>query len=131
MIVLHEAMRSLRPNHGTRQSGHFMTTEKYRRIALELPGTTEGAHMNHPDFRVGGKIFATLWPKERRGVVMLMRGQQEQAIKTNPKVFAPVPGGWGRQGSTTVNLEQADEETIRSALLMAWQNKAPASLKDA
>jgi hypothetical protein len=108
-----------------------MTPDEYRRIALELPGATEGAHMNHPDFRVRVKIFATLWPKERRGVVKLTREQQEYAVKTNPNVFAPVPGGWGTKGSTTISLDQADEETTRSALLLAWQNTAPASLRDA
>jgi hypothetical protein len=107
-----------------------MTPDEYRRIALELPGATEGAHMDHPDFRVRGKIFATLWPKERRGVVKFTPQQQEYATRTNPTVFEPVSGGWGRQGSTSLSLDHADEETVRSALLTAWQNIAPASLKD-
>jgi hypothetical protein len=87
--------------------------------------------MDHPDFRVRGKIFATLWPRERRGVVKLTPEQQEEVTKSNPDVFTPVPGGWGRQGSTMLSLDQADEETARSALLLAWKNRAPASLKDA
>jgi hypothetical protein len=107
-----------------------MTPEDYRRIALELPEATEGAHMNHPDFRVRGKIFATLWPKERRGVVLLTPEQQAFVTEAEPAVFAPVPGGWGRRGSTSVHLERADEATVRSALLVAWRNKAPESLAD-
>ena len=108
-----------------------MTPDEYRRLALELPGATEGAHMGHPDFRVRGKILATLWPKDRRGVVKLRPQQQEYVTKSNPTVFEPVPGGWGRQGATTIHLDLADEETTRSALLMAWENVAPAFLKDA
>jgi hypothetical protein len=105
-----------------------MTTEEYRRIALALPEATESAHMNHPDFRVRGKIFATLWPKERRGVVKLTPEQQELVTETKPEVFAPVPGGWGRRGATMVHLELADEATVGNALLMAWRNIAPKSL---
>jgi len=107
-----------------------MTPEDFRRIALELPEATEGAHMNHPDFRVRGRIFATLWPKERRGVVMLTPEQQKSVTAAEPAVFEPVPGGWGRQGSTSVHLAHADEDTVRGALLTAWHNKAPKSLGD-
>jgi len=107
-----------------------MTPDDFRGIALELPEATEGAHMNHPDFRVRGKIFATLWPKESRGVVMLTPEQQKQVTEAAPAVFEPVPGGWGRKGSTSVRLQLAVEATVRSALLMAWRNKAPDSLAD-
>ncbi|MFI5456590.1 MAG: MmcQ/YjbR family DNA-binding protein [Isosphaerales bacterium] len=107
-----------------------MTPEDYRRIALELPEATEGAHMNHPDFRVRGKIFATLWPKERRGVVMLTPEQQKSVTEAEPAVFEPVPGGWGRKGATSVNLQHAGKAAVRGALLMAWHNKAPESLSD-
>jgi hypothetical protein len=87
--------------------------------------------MDHPDFRVAGRIFATLWPKEGRGVVLLTPEQQAQMTKTHPSILAPVPGGWGKKGSTSIHLDQADEETTRSALLLAWENKAPESLKNA
>jgi hypothetical protein len=107
-----------------------MTPEEFRGIALELPEATEGAHMNHPDFRVRGKIFATLWPSDGRGVVMLTPEQQKVATQAEPKVFEPVPGGWGRQGSTSVHLQHAREASVRSALLQAWRNKAPDSLVD-
>lgn len=108
-----------------------MTVDQYRRIALELPEATESEHMNHPDFRVGGKIFATLWPKERRGVVMLTVQQQANLTGSEPKVFEPVPGGWGRKGATSVHLAHAVEETVRGAILMAWRNKAPKAIGDA
>jgi hypothetical protein len=108
-----------------------MTLDQFRGIALQLPEATEGAHMNHPDFRVRGKIFATLWPGENRGVVMLTPEQQKLVTQAEPAVFEPVPGGWGRQGSTSVHLQSASEESVRDALLKAWRNKAPDSLVDA
>jgi hypothetical protein len=107
-----------------------MTADDFRRIALELPEATEGAHMNHPDFRVRGRIFATLWPSESRGVVMLTPEQQSLVTKAVPAVFEPVPGGWGRKGSTSVHLRRASEKSVRDALLKAWRNKAPDSLVD-
>jgi hypothetical protein len=105
-----------------------MTADDFRRLALALPEATEAAHMAHPDFRVHNKIFATLWPKEERGVVMLTPDQQKVLTELKPPVFTPVPGGWGRRGSTNVNLEAADEISLASALLMAWRNKAPKRL---
>jgi len=73
----------------------------------------------------------TTRPKERRGVVMLTPEQQKSVTEAEPAVFEPVPGGWGRQGSTSVHLEHADEATVRGALLMAWHNLTPKSLGDA
>jgi hypothetical protein len=105
-----------------------MTADDFRRLALALPEASEVSHMGHPDFRVRNKIFATLWPEERRGVVMLTPEQQKILIDLKPAVFTPVPGGWGRRGSTNVNLETADEISLTSVLLMAWRNKAPKRL---
>ena len=102
-----------------------MTANDFRRLALALPEASEASHMGHPDFRVRNRIFATLWPKEGRGVVMLTPEQQKILVDLKPAVFAPVPGGWGRRGSTNVNLEAADEISLTSVLLMAWRNKAP------
>jgi len=79
--------------------------------------------MGHPDFRVGGKIFATLW--KDGGVVLLSPEQQALLLKSNPGVFAPAAGGWGRKGSTTVNFQAGDEASVRRALSMAWENRAP------
>jgi hypothetical protein len=105
-----------------------MTANDFRRLALALPEASEASHMGHPDFRVRKKIFATLWPKEGRGVVMLTPEQQKILVDLKPAVFTPVPGGWGRRGSTNVNLEAADEISLTSVLLMAWRNKAPKRL---
>ena len=102
-----------------------MTPDDYRKIALTFPGAAENSHTNHPDFRVGGKIFATLWKGD--GVVLLAREQQAALIGSKPKVFTPVKGGWGRKGSTTVHLESADEKSVREAPALAWSNKAAKS----
>ena len=99
-----------------------MTPEEYRKIALGFPGAAESSHMDHPDFRVQGKIFATLW--EDDGVVMLTREQQEELVRSKPNVFMPVKGGWGRKGSTTVILQNADPKSVHEALSLAWSNKA-------
>jgi len=99
-----------------------LTPEDYRRIALSFPGATEGSHMDHPDFRAGGRIFATLW--KDKGVVMLTPEQQVQVVKSNPDVFSPATGGWGRKGATTVQLKGAEESSVRGAMSMAWQRRA-------
>src|SRR3954453_5486974 len=107
-----------------------MTPNQFRRIALALPDTVEGAHMGHADFRVGGKIFATLGhPDPAFGMVQLTPDQQALLVATTPKVFAPVPGGWGRQGSTHVRLAAADAATVKHALSIAWTNRAPKPLR--
>jgi hypothetical protein len=103
-----------------------MTPSQFRRIALSLPEAVEGAHMGHVDFRVGGKIFATLGhPDPAYGMVQLKPDQQALLVETSPKVFTPVPGGWGRQGSTHVRLAAADTATLKNALTMAWTNRVP------
>ena len=85
--------------------------------------------MGHADFRVGKKIFATLgYPDASLGMVKLTPEQQAELVKKAPKVFAPVPGGWGRQGSTHVKLRAATEKVLQPALLTAWTNIAPRRL---
>jgi hypothetical protein len=106
-----------------------MTPVEYRRLALSFPEATEGEHMNHPDFRVSKRIFATLWPTQNRGVVKLTPDQQKTLTKSAPAIFSPVPGGWGRRGSTNVSLELADEASVRNALTIAWSNIAPKRLQ--
>jgi len=106
-----------------------MTAVEFRRLALSLPEATERSHMGHPDFRVGGKIFATLgYPDEARGMVKLLHDQQAALTGARPDVFSPVPGGWGRRGATYVALAGADKATVYDALLMAWRNAAPKKL---
>jgi hypothetical protein len=105
-----------------------VTANDFRKVALSLPEAIEASHMGHPDFRVRGKIFATLWPGEGTGVVKLTPEQQNQFILTDAEVFQPVKGGWGRRGMTTVRLEAAKKETVQEALLTAWRNTAPKML---
>ena len=106
-----------------------MTAEEFRRIALSLPGASEAAHMGHPDFRVGGKIFATLSPPgEGWAMVKLTPEQQEAFAQSEPKVFAPFNGAWGRDGATKVDLKKAKKNSLRTALVFAWRNRAPKRL---
>jgi hypothetical protein len=103
-----------------------MTAAEFRRLALSLPDAIEAAHMGHPDFRVGGKIFATLgYPKPEFAVVVLTPDQQELFVRTEPKTFTPVPGGWGRTGSTHVLLKTAKQAAVREALKVAHGNRRP------
>lgn len=82
--------------------------------------------MGHPDFRVGGKIFATLgYPRAGFATVMLTPEQQELFIRTEPQTFTPVSGGWGRKGATQVMLRTANKAAVREALQVAWSNRAP------
>ena len=108
-----------------------MTPDDYRAIALSLPEVVESAHMGHPDFRVGGKIFATLGsPSSDWGVVLLSPEAQAVFTESEPKIFEPVPGGWGRRGSTRIRLATVDPMTLRSVLLAAWRKAAPKRLAD-
>jgi hypothetical protein len=105
-----------------------MTEDDFRKIALTLPEAIESAHMGHPDFRVGGKIFATLAPGEGWGMVQLTPDEQEAFVHAVPRVFSPVPGGWGRRGATRVRLETATKAIARDGLTAAWRIRAPKSL---
>ena len=110
-----------------------MNATNFRRMALGLEGAEEGAHMGHPDFRVNGRIFATLRTDLHTGVVKLSPGQQQEWLRSAPRAFFPQNGAWGLQGWTTVHLGEIDEETLGEALTMAWQGamakKAPARAK--
>jgi hypothetical protein len=102
------------------------TAEEFRRIALSFEGAEESAHMAHPDFRVGGKIFATLgYPDDRCGMVVLMPEQQEDFIAMAPDTFAPAAGAWGRRGSTIVKLDAVGQDMLEVALAAAWRRRAP------
>ncbi|MGV7034428.1 MmcQ/YjbR family DNA-binding protein [Methylobacterium symbioticum] len=102
--------------------------EDVRALALLLPETVEGAHQGHPDFRVGGRIYATLWPDEDRVVVRLTPDAQAALCAAEPEAAEPVPGHWGVRGWTRLELWALDEETLRAALLAAWRNAAPPGL---
>jgi hypothetical protein len=105
----------------------MMTAEDFRRIALSLPETEESAHMDHPDFRVGGKVFATLgYPDPNWAMVKLKPEQQEQLVRSDAGVFVPAKGAWGRGGSTCVLLKAASKTVVRKALTDARNNCAQA-----
>lgn len=100
-----------------------MTAQEFRRMALSLAGTTAQSHMGHPDFRVAGRIFATLgFPGRGWGMVKLTPEQQELFVRSQPKAFKPVNGAWGRAGVTNVALPTAKKSAVREALTMAWEN---------
>ena len=106
-----------------------MTAQDFRTIALSLPEASEAAHMGHPDFRVGGKIFATLgYPQRGWGMVALTPEQQELFVRAQPRAFAPVKGGWGLRGATQVRLRTAGKGAVREAMAIAWRNRAPKRL---
>ncbi len=106
-----------------------MTAEQFRRVALNLPGAVEGAHMHHPDFRVNGRIFATLgYPDASRGMVKLTMEQQKKFTQAEPAVFSPVNGAWGRRGCTSVHLKAARSAILREVMAAAWRNVVPERL---
>lgn len=95
----------------------------FRRLALQLPGAAEGSHMGNPDFRLNGRIFATLsFQAKGYGVIKLTPEQQQAFITEQPRSFSPVHGGWGRMGMTFVHLHEADEALIAGALSTAYHN---------
>jgi hypothetical protein len=95
-------------------------------MALSLPEVEESRHMEHPDFRVGGKIFATLgYPDKRWGMVKLTPEQQRMFVQANPNVFVPANGAWGLQGATLIRLKAANADTVHQALTSAWLGRAP------
>jgi len=106
-----------------------MTPAAFRKLALSLPETEERQHMSHPDFRVAGKIFATLgYPDKTRGMVKLTPEEQHYFSKDHPAVFIPVKGTWGRRGATSVLLKAADKDVLAKAIQAAWRNNAPKRL---
>lgn len=106
-----------------------MTAAEFRRLALSLPETEEQEHMHHPDFRVAGKIFATLgYPDATMGMVKLFPDQQREFVAADPRAFTPVRGAWGKRGCTHVVLRAANRARVKDALSAAWQNAAPKAL---
>jgi hypothetical protein len=103
-----------------------MTPNEFRELALNFPEAIESAHMHHPDFRVGGRVFATLgYPDKDSAMVKLSPQKQKEFVRTNPGAFKPVKGAWGRQGATSIYLPAASLNIVRQALTAAWRNIAP------
>ena len=99
-----------------------MTAADFMRIALSMAGAEEGSHMGAVDFRVGGRIFATLASlSQGYGNLMLDKEQQEAFVGELPDVFLPIAGGWGRMGATHIRLAAASEDVLRGALHTAWK----------
>ena len=99
-----------------------MNAADFRRIALSLEGAEEGSHMGSPDFRVGGRIFATLASqKQGCGNLMLSPEQQAAFVEELPDVFVPIAGGWGRMGATHIRLAKTNEDVLAGALHTAWR----------
>lgn len=99
-----------------------MDENDFRRLALQLPGAVESSHMGSPDFRVGGRIFATLASADQGcGNLMLTPEQQAAFVDEAPDIFLPVAGGWGRMGTTHIRLSAASEAVLAGALHTAWK----------
>lgn len=106
-----------------------MTANEFRKFALSHPETEERQHMDHPDFRVAGKIFATLgFPDKTRGMVKLSPEDQHYFSKDYPDTFVPVKGTWGRRGATSVYLKSAKKDVLAKAIEAAWRKTAPKRL---
>jgi len=100
-----------------------MTADEFRRLALKVSGAFESSHMNHPDFRIDGRVFATLgYPDDRHGMVKLTPELQRAFMKRAPSVFGPAAGAWGKKGSTIVLLTAARVGVVREALDAAAKN---------
>jgi hypothetical protein len=103
------------------------SADDFRRLALSFPGAEERSHMDHPDFRVGGRIFATLGARGPGwGMVALLPEQQEDFMSLSP-AFTPAAGAWGRGGSTLVDLAAVPDDLLEAALAAAWRRRAPAA----
>ena len=106
-----------------------MTPDQFRKLALAQPEAVEQEHMNHPDFRVGGKIFAALGGKgPGTGMVKLPLAMQARVLREHPDVFEPATGAWGRGGATMVRLKLATKPVLLETLEAAWRNTAPKKL---
>ena len=106
-----------------------MTPNEFRELARSFPEAIESAHMRHPDFRVGGKIFATLgYPDKDGAVVKLTPEEQRDFVRADRAIFEPVKGAWGRRGNTSIHLPAAKISIVREALATAWRNTAPKRL---
>jgi hypothetical protein len=107
-----------------------MNANDFRRIALSLEGAEESSHMGAPDFRVGGRIFATLASEHQGyGNLMLTLEQQAAFVEELPEVFLPIPGGWGRMGMTHIRLAAASEDVLEGALWTAWKLRVEKNAK--
>jgi len=109
-----------------------MNSSDFRRLALSLEGAEEGSHMGAADFRVGGRIFATLASeKQGYGNLMLTPEIQAQFVAEAPEIFLRIPGGWGHNGATHLRLSAANEDLALGALRTAWKLRVDKNRKSA
>jgi hypothetical protein len=106
----------------------MISIEAARQIALALPEVVEKSHFEIPDFRVRGKIFATLHTDKKIAMVKLSVLDQSVFCSFDKEVIYPVPGGWGRKGATYVNLKKVRKAMLNDAMITAWKNVAPVKL---
>jgi hypothetical protein len=107
-----------------------VNVDDFRRIALKLEGAEESSHMGQPDFRVGGRIFATLAAASQGyGNLMLTPEQQATFVEELPDIFTPIAGGWGNNGATHIRLAAASEDVLAGALRTAWKLRVEKNLK--
>jgi hypothetical protein len=102
-----------------------MTVEEFRDLALSFPESVESSHFETADFRVGGKVFATLRAMDSRAVLKLTPDEQRLLLETSAGMLQPVKGSWGEKGWTQVSLGQADSETVGHVMAIAWRRVAP------
>src|ERR1700761_1989397 len=112
----------LDPRHAAQATRPPMDIETFRRLALAFPNAEARSHLGNPDFRINGKIFATLGGSSGRPVVKLAPEEQALLLEAEPELFVPASGAWGRAGSTHIVLDRADEATVRDALERAYRN---------
>ena len=107
-----------------------MDASDFRRLALSLDGAEQGSHMGAVDFRVGGRIFATLASVEQGyGNLMLTPELQKAFVQEQPELYSPIAGGWGRMGSTHIRLKEASEDALSGALRTAWKLRVEKNLR--
>jgi hypothetical protein len=107
-----------------------MNAKDFRRIALSFEGAEEGSHMGHADFRVEGRIFATLASQDKGyGNLRLTLEQQRAFVEELPEIFLPIAGGWGRMGMTHIRLAAANEDVLQGALQVAWKLRVEKNAK--
>ena len=104
-----------------------MTPGDFRGIALGLKGAVEGEHKSHADFRANGRVFATIAPDAKWGMVKVSSEQQREFTAAQPGTFVPATGAWGRSGCTMVQFATADRETVGEAMTLAWQGTVKAA----
>jgi len=114
---------------GEKRREETVTERRFRELALAMPEAIEIGHMGHPDFRVRGKVLATLgYPNKDWAMVKLTPEQQAVFVGKEPAAFVPVKGAWGSRGATSVRLKVAKPSSVGAALAAAWGNIVPAAL---